>query len=98
MDVKQHNQDIADAVRELSPRYPDDTVIVMSLTNRDRNSTAGRVVEVNVKQAAKLVVEKTHRLATAEEIEAFKSRNDNEKKRIEQSELKRAGQSLRIIR
>jgi hypothetical protein len=98
MNIPQYRQDIREKIAELSPMFPDDCCLMMSLTNRDRNSTAGHVCETNVAQAAKLIVENTHRLASSEEISAFKSCNDNEKKRIEQAELKRAGQSLRIIR
>ncbi len=98
MDVRQHNQDIAEALAILTPQYPDGSCLVMSITNRDRNSTAGHVCEVSVAQAAKLTVELTHRIATPDEQAAFKARCANEQKRIEAAELKRAGQSLRIIR
>jgi hypothetical protein len=98
MDVRQHNQDIKNTIAELLPEYPDDAVIVMSLANRDRNSTAGHVCECTVSHAARLIVENTYRIATPDEVEAFRARCKNEQARIEAAELTRAGQRLRILK
>jgi hypothetical protein len=98
MDIKQHNKDIKDKIAELSPMFPDDTVLVTSILNRERNSTPGRTVEVSVFQASKLTVENTHRLATPDEVEAYKAHCANEQKRIEQAELRRSNQRLRILK
>lgn len=67
------NKETAALAATLAPQFPDGFCMVMSIANRERNSTAGRAVEVTVKQAAKLIVEKTHRLATPDEIEVFRS-------------------------
>lgn len=98
MDIRQHNQDIADAIKELQPQFPEGYCIVVSMLNRERNSTAGAIKEVTVQQAGKLTVEMTHRLATLDEIETFKARCKNEQARIEQAELRRSNQRLRILK
>ena len=48
-----------------------EAVYVTSLDNIDRNVTAGATCGVRLKHGATLIIERTHRLATAEEVAAM---------------------------
>ena len=50
---------------------------VMSLDSREKNTTAGTVTQCDRMLAAARIVDKTHRLATAEEVRAHQQKSIN---------------------
>jgi hypothetical protein len=96
MDTKQLNQDIREAAAKLMQEYPHGYLHVTSISNRERNSTAGHTVEVSVAQAGKLLVENTHRVATPEEIAAFHVAADARRHAIEAAETRKQPSSFRV--
>lgn len=91
MDIKQWGQDVQAKVEELTPLFPNGFCMVMSLSNRERNTTPGKVCEVSVRSAARGIVENTHRLATPQEVVVFQDNCDEAKRIIAQAELNRPG-------
>jgi hypothetical protein len=65
MDIRQ----TAKAIRETMEAMPDRDVYVVSVDNWDKGTTAGCIVQMSRATAARGLVERTHRLATPEEIE-----------------------------
>lgn len=77
-------------VRSTEKNLPEgDFQYVISIENEDQgpNCSPGRVVEVPREQAAQRIVEKTHRLATEEEIETFRNGQRAEAERIAKVEF-----------
>jgi len=98
MNIREHNQAIRDLAKELSVQFIDDTVLIVSVANRERHSPAGAVKEVDCQNAARCLVGNTHKLANAEQISAYHQHAENERQRIEQSEFKRRSDALRLRR
>ncbi len=72
--MKQQNEEIAALAVTLATRFPTGFCMVASIDCPARNTEAGAVKEVGVQRAAELIVEKTHKLATPDEIEAYRLR------------------------
>ena len=68
MQLQNYYADMRAKRAELSAQFPSGYCYVMSLANRDRNSTAGNIAEVCVDTAARTIIEGTHRLTTADEL------------------------------
>jgi hypothetical protein len=60
----------------LAEQYPQGCCLVVSVDNLEHNSVAGHICEVPTGQAARLLTESTHRLATKEETAAFRKEHD----------------------
>jgi hypothetical protein len=90
MDVKEYNAEIREKIAELKRAGFTDYLLVTSLHNRVHGSTEGRVVEVSIEQAGKLLAQQTHRVATEQEIATFKENAEARRKEI------LAGSVLRI--
>ncbi len=55
----------------LNARYPDGYLLVVSIANRLRGTTPGNTCEVTTENAARLILDGTHREATSEEIRVY---------------------------
>jgi hypothetical protein len=71
MDIPAYRAKIRKQHAELQAAYQTGFLHVVSLKNVTHSTTAGRVVQVSILDAAKLIVDATHRPATAEEIQGF---------------------------
>jgi hypothetical protein len=74
-------------VRDVEARLPQD-VFLTSIEDRFTGRAGGVVCEVDRASAARCVVDGSHRVATEEEIEAY---------RLDQDERKRAGQAAALL-
>src|SRR4051794_32638017 len=75
-DFRQYYATIRAKQTELGPEFPEGCCLVMSVQSLERNSPGGNVCEVSLYDAARLLTDGTHRLATKEETVAFRERND----------------------
>jgi hypothetical protein len=66
MDIRQN----ARAIRETIETLPDRDIYLVSIENWDKGTTPGCTVQMSRASAARGLVERTHRLATPDEIEA----------------------------
>jgi hypothetical protein len=71
MTSEEYYSDLRAKTVTLAARHPDGCLLVVSLDNRFKNSTAGNTCEVTTESAARLILDRTHREATAEEILAY---------------------------
>ncbi len=80
MDLKQYYEDFNKTVAVLNHEHPDHVVHVTSLFYRERNSTPGATISVTTRNAARVITDGTHRLASEEEIDRF---YDHQKSELE---------------
>ena len=73
MNVRIFNQAVREQVLQLQRDGYSDFLYVTSIENRQLGSTTGRVAEVSLEQAGKLLAEKTHRVSSPQEISGFKT-------------------------
>lgn len=71
MTSQQYYSDLRAKTNALAAQYPDGCLLVVSVANLLRGTTPGNICEVTVDNAARLILEGTHREATAEEIRAY---------------------------
>jgi hypothetical protein len=64
------------------------SVYMTSVRNRERNTSAGHVCLATLEMAATRIVEGTHRVASAEEIEAYLKRQQEQKRYHEETDLR----------
>ncbi len=71
MDLTEYFGNVRRVEKELAEKYPDRIVHVTSLKNSMRNSTAGTTLGATPYNAARCIVDETHREATEDEIRGF---------------------------
>ena len=57
---------------KLKTRYPDSYLLIVSVANTLKGSTAGNIVEVDFTIGARCLLNGTHREATPEEVQKFR--------------------------
>ncbi|CAB4130813.1 hypothetical protein UFOVP130_36 [uncultured Caudovirales phage] len=77
------------AVRHEAEALTDEFYYLMSLTDPTRGLVGGVVVQASKATAAQALVQKTHRLATSEEIAAWDAAETEKRKGYEAQEAKR---------
>ena len=82
------------AVREHSAALTDEFYYLMSLTDPTRGLVGDVVVHVTREAAAKALVQKTHRLATPEEVAAWEAAERKKRAGYEESEQRRLMQTV----
>lgn len=85
-DLKQYWQDVR-ALEQTLPAF----VWLMSLEEPERGMVGGRMAEVGAAQAAPLLYNRSHRMATEEEIAAHLEQENQARKRSFQEGLRRKG-------
>ena len=80
------------AVREQAAALPEDWYYVISVDDPSRCVVGGAVSQVSRQAAAELIVARTHRLATAEEIEQHLRHEQEERERYMEAEQRRIAQ------
>jgi hypothetical protein len=86
MDLNAYFADKRVCEAELRQGRPHNVVYITSLFHRDRNSTAGTTVSASCANAARVITDGTHRIATPDEIKAFQDRQQEELRRNTVSE------------
>jgi hypothetical protein len=81
----------------LAPQHPSGFCLVMSLDNSQKNSTPGNLCEVTVADAARLLMDGTHRVATADEFNAYKKQQGVERARIRKNDLDRTRETFESV-
>jgi hypothetical protein len=80
-------------IREEEARIGDKEPFLVSIEDRAKGMAGGMVVQVKRENAARLILAKTHRLATGEEIEQYERENLARVAAAREESLRRAGQS-----
>jgi hypothetical protein len=71
MDLIQYYNDLNKIAAKLEQDFPNQPVYVTSTFNRDRNSTAGVTLSASYRNAARVITDGTHRIATPAEVAKF---------------------------
>jgi hypothetical protein len=78
-------------VRQVQKSLPE-AVFMVSLRNKEKGINAGAICECDAETAAKMIVEKTHELASEKQIEAWTKAQDAERAKHQAIELERRKQ------
>jgi hypothetical protein len=78
MDLNAYFTDKRATEAELRREYPKNVVYITSLFHRDRNSTAGATMSASWNNAARVITDGTHRLATEKEVKEFLAHQQEE--------------------
>jgi hypothetical protein len=89
MTIAERNQEHREKVAELEFLFPGGFCYVMSLQNHAANATFGNVVETSISNAARGLLARSHRIATAAEIEAFNVRSRARQCVFDETELRK---------
>jgi len=76
MDTSKYYQNIRIRREELAKANPSGFLYVISLDSLERNSVGGSICEVSIADAARLMIEGTHRVTTEEELAAYRAQQD----------------------
>jgi hypothetical protein len=82
---------------ELKVQFPEGYCKVISVDNLQRNSTAGNIVEVNLRQAAEHLLAGTHRLLTGAEAESYQREQSAIRARNHSDELARVKEQFAAV-
>jgi hypothetical protein len=86
MDLHRYYEDLRTTEADLSKANRTNVVYVTSLFHRDRNSTEGQTHSASCRNAARVITDGTHRVATEAEIAAFLAHQQEELQRNTLSE------------
>ena len=89
MNTQQYYAAIREKQEALTKQFPKGYCLVVSVLNREKNSTAGTFCEVLVPEAARLITDGTHRTVTDEESSAYYGAQDLQRVRNSQDNLER---------
>lgn len=85
LNLKQYWAAVVEQRAALSEDFP----FLTSVHDPSRGYTGGSVVQMSKEAAAEALVKNTHRLSTAEEIEAYRKNEEAQRAHIEEMEMKR---------
>lgn len=90
MDLKEYFADKRTVEAQLEREFPNDIVYVTSVRHREKNSVAGQTLSATHANAARVITDGTHRLATAEEVRGFlELQNSNRLKSVKAEQAKK---------
>ncbi len=89
MDLTEYFGNVRRVERELVAAHPDRIVHVTSLKNSMRNSTAGTTIGATPYNAARCIVDETHREATEEEVRGFFEHQERNRIEAQRSETRK---------
>ncbi len=89
MDLTEYFGNVRRTERELIVAHPDRIVYVTSLKNSMRNSTAGTTVAATPYNAARCMVDETHREATEDEVRGFFEHQERNRIESQRSETRK---------
>jgi len=97
MDVRQFWMDVKSRVEEITPKYPNGVVHLVSRHNREKNTTAGTICTSSIEHAAECLVNNTHDLATPDQIQDFEKLQARRKHGIVQAEVAKKQQFVMVM-
>ena len=97
MDLKSYYADIRAKESELARKYQDGVVYITSLYHREKNSTEGATCSATCKNAARAIVDQTHREATPEEVKQFIQLQHSNKVKAASMEQNRNRQYVMVV-
>jgi len=97
MDLRAYFADKHAKMAELEKTSPGGVVYVTSLFNRERNSQAGSTLSATVENAARVITDGTHRLATQDEVDAFIKMQEKNREAAARSEQERTKQVVVFV-
>jgi len=92
MDTQQYYAILREQRETLAKQHPSGFCLVVSLDDPQRNVKAGAVCEVSVADCARLLLDRTHRVATPAEVEAYRDRQSVARARIVRDDVDRVKQ------
>lgn len=92
MDIKSFVARMQEKRKELEGQYPKGYCLVQTVFNPNTNTVGGVTCEVSVDQAARLITEGSHRLATKEEAEVFRKQQEDARADILAEEIRKRQQ------
>lgn len=96
--VKQTAKQVQEAAINLAAKYPHGVVPVISIEHPQMaEHKAGAVVEANPYIAARVLVRRTHRLATPEEHEDYKHQQQERADTLRRLELEKKGVATQVV-
>ena len=97
MNLRTYFDDLHSKEAELVRNHPDGVVYVTSLFHREKNSTPGATLSAACRNAARVITDGTHRLATDEEVEKFHQRQEAELRKNTASEQRNKKQYIVVV-
>jgi hypothetical protein len=97
MDTQMYYATLRAQRETLAKAHPSGYLLVVSLDDPQRNVTPGAVCEVSVGDAARLLIDRTHRVATPDEVNAYQNRQGVEQSRIRRDDLDRVREQFKHI-
>src|SRR4051812_12289705 len=94
--IAQFAQAAAKIRGELDEQFPDGFLYVTSLDNFAKLTTPGTVTQVSNDSAARLIVDKTHKVSTPDEIAGFEAHMRAEGEKYSNAEMRKVQQNLRV--
>lgn len=89
MDLTEYFGNVRRLEKELEAKHPDRVVHVTSVKNSMRNSTAGATVAATPYNAARCIVDETHREATEDEVRGFLDLQERNRIEVNRSETRK---------
>jgi len=97
MDLKSYFDDLHKIEADLVREAKDNAVYVTSLFHRERNSTPGCTLSASCRNAARVITDGTHRLATPDEIDSFLKHQQDELRRNSSAEQRNKRQYIVVV-
>jgi hypothetical protein len=97
MDLRSYFSDLHREQARLEKEFPDQEVYVTSVFHRERNSTAGRTLSASYRNAARVITDGTHRIATDDEVKAFHRLQERNRVNTVKSEQKKKQQYIVVV-
>jgi len=97
MDIKQYYGDISKKRAELEEAYESGEVYLTSLFHREKNSTAGQVSTATPENAARVLVDGTHKLSSEDEVAAYKKLLERNRTEIAKAEQLKKQQYIVVV-
>lgn len=97
MDTQMYYAALREQRETMAKANPSGYLLVISLDDPQRNVTPGAVCEVSTADAARLLLERTHRVCTPDEVQAYRDRQGAERARIRKDDLDRTREMFESV-
>ncbi len=92
MKTAEYYAEVRKMAARLDEQFPQGFCVLTSVANRDKNTVAGNVTEAANDNAARCLVEGTHRLATEDEVAEWREHQERNRQVAQTTEYLRDGQ------
>ena len=97
MDTQMYYAALREQRETLAKVNPSGYLLVISLDDPQRNVTPGAVCEVSTADAARLLLDRTHRVCTPDEVQAYRDRQGATRARTQRDDLDRVREQFRAV-